>query len=251
VRKLLIASIVTLAVASPTLAQAPSPAIAAAIDEVSRPTEDKARDPMRKPADMLAFGMVAPGKKVGEILPGGGYFTRLFSKTVGDNGRVYAILAPPPPPAPGAPEPKAAPVAQVAAEPGFGNIRVVTTPFDKITVPEKLDLVWTSQNYHDLHNRPGLSLTSVNRAVYNALKPGGYYVVLDHVGPVGSGKSATNTTHRIDPALVKMEVTSVGFVFDGESTVLRNPQDDHTKRVFDPTLRGETDQFVYRFRKPQ
>jgi predicted methyltransferase len=90
----------------------------------------------------------------------------------------------------------------------------------------------------------------VNKAVYDALKPGGVYIVLDHVAEAGSGVRDTNTLHRIDPAAVKKEVLAVGFTFEGENNTLRNPADPHTKNVFDPSIRGKTDQFIYKFRKP-
>jgi predicted methyltransferase len=89
-----------------------------------------------------------------------------------------------------------------------------------------------------------------NKAVYDALKPGGVFVVLDHSAP-GTGLSATETLHRIDPAQVKKEVEAAGFRFDGSSDILANPADDHTKIVFNPAIRGKTDQFLFRFKKPK
>jgi predicted methyltransferase len=90
-----------------------------------------------------------------------------------------------------------------------------------------------------------------NRAVFKALKPGGTFLVVDHVAEAGSGMRDTDTLHRIDPAIVKQQVVAAGFVFEGESNVLRNPADDHKKVVFDKAIRGRTDQFIYKFRKPQ
>jgi len=121
-----------------------------------------------------------------------------------------------------------------------------------LATPEPVDLVWTSQNYHDLHDsfaKPA-DLAQVNAAIFRALKPGGIYVVLDHAALPGSGLSATETLHRIDPATVRAEVEAAGFVYVGESDVLRNPNDPHTAKVFDPSIRGHTDQFVFKFRKP-
>jgi len=94
-------------------------------------------------------------------------------------------------------------------------------------------------------------MAKFDAAVFKALKPGGLFVILDHAAAAGSGVSATNTLHRIDPEVVKQEVTAAGFVYEGETEVLRNPADDHTKKVFDPSLRGHTDQFVFRFQKPK
>jgi predicted methyltransferase len=91
---------------------------------------------------------------------------------------------------------------------------------------------------------------ALDRQAFAALKPGGLFVVIDHVAPAGSGMVDTGTLHRIDPAIVKQQVQAAGFVFDGESNALRNPADPHTAKVFDKSIRGHTDQFIYRFRKP-
>jgi predicted methyltransferase len=119
--------------------------------------------------------------------------------------------------------------------------------------PSGLDLVLTVQNYHDLHltmMQPGTAKI-VNAAIFKALKPGGAYVIVDHVANAGTGEEAPNKLHRIDPAIIKQEVTAAGFKFEGESDLLRNPADDHTKGVFDPSIRGKTDQVAYKFRKPR
>ena len=141
---------------------------------------------------------------------------------------------------------------QLAKSPGFGNITVIDQPAAAFSTPEPVDLVFTAQNYHDY---PDVFMGRVDpvgfdRAVYRSLKPGGVFLIVDHVAQAGSGMRDTDTLHRIDPAVVKAQVRSVGFVFAGESPVLRNPQDDHTLKVFDPAIRGHTDQFVYKFRKP-
>lgn len=220
--------------------------IAAAVADPDRPAADRQRDALRKPAACLAFAGVHPGMTVAELFPGEGYFTRLFSRIVGPKGHVYEFV--PPPRKPGA----AAPVAAIAANPHYHhNITVTIWPVGKLPVPRPVDLVWTSQNYHDLHNIKGLDVVDFDRAVYEALKPGGIYLVLDHVAPAGSGLSDTSTLHRIDPEVVKKEVMSAGFQFVGQSNVLRNPHDPHTKIVFDPSIRGHTDQFIYKFRKPR
>jgi len=111
-------------------------------------------------------------------------------------------------------------------------------------------VVWTSQNYHDLHNIPGADLVALNKLIYRSLRPGGVYVVLDHSAVAGSGATATDTLHRIDEAVVRKEVEAAGFKFDGESKILANPADPRTAAVFDPSIRGHTDQFILRFRKP-
>ena len=120
----------------------------------------------------------------------------------------------------------------------------------ELSLPEAVDLVWTSQNYHDLHNIPNADVADFDRSVFKALKPGGVFIVLDHAAAAGSGFRDTSTLHRIDPEAVKQEVLSAGFKFEAESDVLHNAADDHTLKVFDPAIRGKTDQFILKFRKP-
>jgi predicted methyltransferase len=220
----------------------------AAVADASRPKEDVQRDAERKPADMLAFAGVKPGDKIADLIPGKGYFTRLFADAVGPKGVVYmyepsefAKFAKSPLPASGA-----------HPDPARPNIVFLSGPANDFAAPEKLDIVWTSQNYHDLKDdfAAPADTARVNKAVFDALKPGGVYIVLDHVASPGDPNS-TVTLHRIDPAIVRKEVEAAGFVFDGETDVLRNPKDPHDVKVFDPSIRGRTDQFVYRFRKPK
>jgi len=222
--------------------------IAAAVTDTNRPAADTARDATRKPAEMLAFAGVKPGDRVVDLMPGGGYFTRLFSAAVGPKGKVFAFepaefakFAKSPLPANGA-----------AWNPAWPNVTFLTAPANSFATPEPVDVVWTAQNYHDLHDdftKP-TDIAVVNKAIFNALKPGGVYVILDHAAAAGSGLSATDTLHRIDPAAVKSEVEAAGFKYEGETTVLRNPDDPHTANVFDAPIRGKTDQFVFKFRKP-
>lgn len=221
--------------------------IAAAVADPARPAEDMARDADRKPAEMLAFAEVRPGEVVGDFLPGGGYFTRIFAKAVGPKGKVYAIIS-----EAQAKAEKPPAVSAIAADPGYGNVEVVAAQFQSLSLPQKADMIWTSQNYHDLHlKRLALDVAAVNKAVFDALKPGGLYVVLDHAAAAGSPVETADSLHRIDPAVVKAELEAAGFKFVGESTALRNPADDHTKAVFDPAVRGHTDQFIYKFKKPE
>jgi predicted methyltransferase len=224
--------------------------LAAAIADPSRPAEDVARDADRKPAETLLFAGVAPGEKIAELLPGGGYFTRIMSKAVGPSGHIYALVPAPRPDAPANSPDFAARVKAIAADPAYANVSVVVQAFGELKTPAPVDLVWTSQNYHDLHNLPGLDLVVFNQMVFEALKPGGTYLILDHATEPGAGASQTSTLHRIDPATVKREVLAAGFVYDGQSDLLRNPQDPHTAKVFDPAIRGRTDQFILKFKKP-
>ncbi|WP_304175372.1 class I SAM-dependent methyltransferase [Phenylobacterium aquaticum] len=248
-RNLMLAAMAVVALGTADAAWAkPSAAIVAAVADKGRPAEDTARDADRKPAEMLEFAGVKPGQTVGDFLPGGGYFTRIFAKAVGPKGAVYAIISE----GQAANKDKPPAVNAIAADANYGNVKVVAANFQSLALPTPADVIWTSQNYHDLHlTRLNLDVAAVNKAVFNALKPGGYYIVLDHAAPAGTPVDAANTLHRIDPAIVKTELEAAGFKLVGESSVLRNPKDDFTKNVFDPAVRGHTDQFIYKFQRPK
>ena len=224
--------------------------ITAAVADSNRPDTDKQRDANRKPADTLAFLGVKPGEKIGELIPGGGYFTRLLSKAVGPKGHVYALVPERPANAPADMPDLAARVKAIAADPNYSNVSVVVAPLSTLASPEPVDLVFTAQNYHDLHNFP-VDVVAFNKSIFNSLKPGGLYVVLDHSAEAGSGLRDTNTLHRIDPDVVKQEVTAAGFQFVGGSDILANSADTRTGKVLDPAIRGKTDQFILKFRKPK
>ena len=224
--------------------------IAAAVADAARPDADKARDANRKPAETLAFTGIKSGAVVAELLPGGGYYTRIISKAVGSSGHVYALVPAPLTDAPADVPDFAARVKAVAADPNYANVQVVVESFSQLSVPAPVDLVWTSQNYHDLHNFPGLDVGVFNKMVFDDLKHGGIYLVLDHAAEAGSGGRDTATLHRIDSETVRKEVLAAGFKFVGSSHLLRQPGDSHKVKVFDPTVRGRTDQFILKFRKP-
>jgi predicted methyltransferase len=133
------------------------------------------------------------------------------------------------------------------------NITAIVAPVNSFAVPTPADMVWTSQNYHDLHDpfMGPADMKMFDLAVFKALKPGGVFIVEDHAAPDGSGVSDTNTLHRIDEAAVKTEVEAAGFQFVAEDNSLRNPADTRTLNVFTPAVRGHTDQFVLKFRKPR
>lgn len=222
--------------------------VTAAINDPARKA-DVGDDARRQIAAVVTFAGVKPGDKVLELVPGSGYWTRVFSAIVGPSGRVYTVW----------PDEMDKFSAESFAEwtkligmPHYRNVLLLKEPAAKLSAPEKVDVVFTSQNYHDYHDpfMGPVDMASFDKQVYDELKPGGVFVVIDHVAPDGSGAADTNTLHRIDPLLVKKEVEAAGFVFDGESDVLRNPADPHTAKVFDKSIRGHTDQFVYRFRKP-
>jgi predicted methyltransferase len=223
---------------------ASSPHIVAAVASVTRPDADRARDADRKPAEMLAFAGIAPNQRVADFIPGGGYFTRIFSEAVGAGGKVVALL---PPPNPQRPDDA---FRAVAAQ--YPNVEIVQQSFTTLTLAEPCDVIFTAQNYHDLHlARLNLDVAAVNARIFSALKPGGVFVVVDHSAKPGAEVGVANTLHRIDPAIVRREIEAAGFVYDGASEVLRNPTDTLELAVFDPAIRGKTDQFVLRFRKPR
>ena len=246
-----LAALMTLALASGYAAGATLPAyISAAVADSARPDEDKQRDADRKPGETLAFAGVKPGEQVVELAAGGGYFTRLLSAAVGPKGKVTVIVSPPKPDAaPGAPVPGAA-VKAIAADPHYANVQISVQRVAELSMPEKAQLVWTTQNYHDFHNIPDVDIATINKAVFAALKPGGTYFVLDHAAEAGSGARDTNTLHRIDKATVIKEVEAAGFRLKGESGILANKDDPHPAQVFDPAIRGHTDQFILKFTKP-
>ncbi len=243
--RLLIAGAVAVLCAGAALA-APPMFLVTAVADSSRPTEDVKRDPDRKPAETLAFAGVKPGASVVDLLPGGGYFTRIMAGAVGAKGHVYAdvpdILASNP-----RYVPLIAGLKDFAA--AHANTTVTVGDVTKPLAPAPVDIVFTAQNYHDFHNLPGEGWKAINKAAYDSLKPGGVYVVLDHVGAAGTGVSQTKTLHRIEPAAITSEVEAAGFKLIGTSEVLKDPADDHSKSVFDPAIRGKTDQIILKFKK--
>jgi predicted methyltransferase len=206
-------------------------------------------DQRRHPAELLAISGVKPGQTVAELIPGSGYFTRLFSKIVGPTGHVFAIW---PEEYDKVSQPDSDNLRTLAKTRGYGNITVLVEPAKAFSTPVPVDLVFTSQNYHDYPDKfmGSLDPMVLNKAVFRYLKRGGLYVVIDHVAADGSGMRDTDTLHRIDINTVRKQVMSAGFDYYGSTAVLRNPDDDHTRKVFDPSIRGHTDQFVLVFRKP-
>jgi predicted methyltransferase len=241
------------AVASLHVAQAAGvPAnITGAVADNARPDEDKQRDANRKPGETLAFADVRAGEPIGELAPGGGYFSRILSKAVGPKGHVFAIVAPRSPTAPADQPDRNAPIKALAADPNYSNISIEERVAGMVSLPAPVDLIFTALNYHDLHNVPNLDMAAFNKSVFDALKPGGLYVIVDHSAQAGSGSRDTSTLHRIDVNTVTQEVTAAGFKLVARSNILKNTADDRTANVFDPTVRGKTDQFILKFRKPK
>lgn len=239
----------TLLAATATASWAATPAnITTALASPAR-AKDAADDARRKPAEILTFAEVKPGQTVADLIPGGGYWTRIFSGAVGPKGHVYSVW-PESMAAPG--KPYEARVKTLADE-KIANDEQLVVPFGAFVLPKPVDIIFTSQNVHDLPNPGfgGLDLTAFGKQVFAALKPGGRFIVIDHAGAAGTGKTETATLHRIEPAAVRTAFEAAGFRFAGSSNALANPEDNHTLRVFDPALRGHTDQFTYAFVKPR
>jgi predicted methyltransferase len=220
--------------------------VMAAIADPHRPKSDTDRDADRKPVPMLTFSGVKPGFVIAELVPGAGYTTRLLSAAVGPKGHVYSINPVPPS------ERLQTMIKPLTEDPAYTNVSVSDQQLSTLRVPENVDMVWTSQNYHDFKN-PGVHVLSageggtpaMNKAIYAALKPGGIYIVIDHAAEAGSGIRDAGTLHRVDPEVVRKEVLAAGFVFVGESKAFANSTDTHKTHSDD-----KTDKFFFKFRKP-
>ena len=236
-----------LALSAAVAAASPPPAyVAKAVADTTRPAGDTKLDADRKPAEVLAFAGVRPGQTVGEYLPGGGYYTRLLSDVVGPKGKVYALETTT------WGQQNIDETKKALAEPGRGNVSLDLAPLGQFKLDDKVDVFWTSLNYHDLHiaKYAVVDMAAFNKHVYEVLKPGGTYFIVDHAANAGTDDAAISKIHRIEKAQVIKEVTAAGFKLAGESDLLAHPADDHTKNVFDPAVRMKTDQFILKFRKP-
>lgn len=219
-------------------AQAPIPAaVSAAVADRGRTTADREADARRHIAETIAFAGIEPGMTVVEIFPGKGYFTRVIAKTIGPSGRLFTIPWQ---------EPDTNSSINLANDPYYGNITLWTGNFLGFKAGRPVDVLFTVQNYHDIMSsqRP-----QVNQVAFRMLKPGGLYVIADHSARDGSGYNDL-PLHRIDEALVIREVERAGFKLAGKSEILRNPADDRKLNVFNPAIRGKTDQFLLKFVKP-
>ena len=239
-----LALVMAMGAGSPVMAQRPA--------NFDAPTDASRGDALTNPAlrgpEVLKFIGLRRGQRVADVFPG--RFTTAFAKTVGPRGRVYGVM----PTEIIRIHPEiTGQLAEKAKNPAYANVEFSTPAVNAMVLPDKLDAVFIRQNYHDLHVRfmGPADVAAFNRKVFAALKPGGVYVILDHVALPGSGLVAAERLHRIDPMIVKQEVIAAGFRLDGESTVLANPADTHDKLVLDSAVLGSTDQFLLRFRKPR
>ncbi len=261
-RHLILASAVSLAVialsacssGSDQPAPDPSPtqvtddaAYLAAVADPARSDADRDSDATRKPTELLGFAEITKGEKVGDYVMGGGYLTKLLAATVGETGRVYAFQ----------PDEFIAfrgeyATEQDAAVAPYRNVTALRGPIAAPPFPEPLDTIITVMNFHDLYLKPMPADTGskASAALFAALKPGGTLVVVDHAAMAGSGTSAADPLHRIDKQAVIDALTKAGFALEQESPLYARQDDPHTANVFDSAIRGKTDQFALRFRKP-
>ncbi len=253
-RLLLLAPLLIVAAPLPALAkQAPRPDIAAAVAAPGRAASDVKLDESRKPAEVLAFAGLKPGMSAGDVMAGAGYWTEIMARVVGAKGKVIAYE--PSQFLPTEAKDKAVWTGLIARHP---NVTQVAYPFDAFAAPAgSLDLVMMNLVYHDLYwesaqfKVPRTDPAAFLAELFKAMKPGGIVGVVDHVALPGETRATADKLHRIDPEVVKADFKAAGFVLEGESDLLRMPSDDHAKLVFDPAVRGKTDRFVFRFRKPK
>ena len=241
-KKILLGAALVLALGGAAIAAAPD-YVAKAVSDTARPKTDTDRDALRLPADTIAFAGVKPGMKVAELFPGGGYFTRMLSDVVGPAGHIYGIENA---------KWDDGSDAKVAAEPNHKNVSTQIVKFGEFDLPEKVDLFWITQNYHDLHiaKYGKVDMAAFNKHVFDSLKKGGTYFILDHQANPGTTEADIEKLHRIEKAQVIREVEAAGFKLAGEGNALHRPGDDHTKSIFDKTIQGHTDQYMLKFVRP-
>ncbi len=241
-----------LCVSGPVLAAPAKPDLAAAVAKPGRPAEAIALDASRKPAEVLAFLGLKQGMSAADIMTGSGYWAEIIANAIGPKGKVTAFE---PDQFYATPEESKKWDALVARRP---DVKFVRYPFEAFASPPgRFDFVIINLSYHDLYwesakyKIPRTDPAAFLKTLYAATKPGGVVGIVDHVGPAGDTRAVVDKLHRIDPATVKADFKAAGFVLEAESPLLANPADDHNKLVFDPAVRGKTDRFLYRFRKPR
>jgi predicted methyltransferase len=216
--------------------------VARAVGNRSRSDAERKADRIRLPAETIAFAGVAPGMVIAEFIPFEGYFTRLLCDVVGPKGKVYGIENL---------EWSNAPFdKQLLGQ--RRNVRLQRTKWGEFDLPEKIDLFWITQNYHDLHvgEYGYVDIAAFNRRVFDALKPGGTFFIVDQAANAGTPEEKIAVLHRIDRAQVVREVTAAGFILLDESDALHHPKDDRTRSIFDASIRGHTDEFMLKFQRP-
>ena len=242
--------------------------IAAIVSSPDRAAADRTNDIRRKPAEMLAFIGVRPGMVALDVSAGRGYTTELIARAVGPTGKVYGQTPPPrdparappaqpegaaapPPPTPAAVTVPAPTLAERTRNPALAHIVPVVRPFNDPVPPEVanagLDLATLMFNYHDMGHL-GVDRARMNRAIFDALKRGGVYLIADHSGRAGTGISESGTLHRVEEAFVKTEVEAAGFRLAATGNFMRNPADPRDRNTPEPPM--PKDEFVLKFVKP-
>ena len=226
-------------------------AIASAVSQSSRPDAAQEQDEGRKPVETLAFLGLEPGMDAADLIPGGGYWSEIMAHVVGSQGSVTALQ----PEQFYGGEKAAAAWAEMNAR--AGGITLVRYPFEAFSYQaNSFDFAIMNLNYHDLYwvsEQYNVPLTDPDKyvaALYAAMKPGGIVGIIDHVGKGSDTRALVDETHRIDPSVVRADFERAGFVLEASSDILANPDDDHEMGVFNPAIRGKTDRFIFRFRKP-
>ena len=215
-----------------------------AMPSIPRPEEDLARDADRKPFEVLEFFGIEPGQTVVELMSGRGYYVEVIARAVGPTGKVHAHNSP------FVLERFAeGPIEERLRSPALQHVSRLDSELDDPHLPEDVDAVLMILFYHDTYWQK-VDRARMNAAVFEALAPGGIYGIVDHHAEVGSGSRDVQTLHRIDAELVEREILDAGFELVDRSELLRRPEDDRTVNVFDPAIRGKTDRFILKFRKP-
>ncbi|MBS0473030.1 MAG: class I SAM-dependent methyltransferase [Proteobacteria bacterium] len=238
------AGLFVLALSGAAFAAAMPDVISNAVADQTRPKDDRDADAIRAPAETLAFAGVKPGMTVAEMYPCGAYFSRMIADVVGPTGKVIGF------------DNKGwkgcLDASQKAIAEGHTNFSVSDNDFGAFTLSEPVDLFWITQNYHDLHIKKygDVDMAKFNRHVFDSLKPGGTYFILDHQANGALSDDEIAKLHRISKDQVIAEVTAAGFKYVGEGDFLHRPGDDHTMPIFDKSIRGHTDQYALKFVKP-
>jgi predicted methyltransferase len=240
-----LAPIAALLVTTP-LAAKPSD-YAAAVAQPTRDAKDRALDESRRPAEILDFAGVTRGQAVADFMAGNGYYSEMIARAVGPKGTVY-VLNPPN-------FHDAKVWDRLSAR--HANIRTLAVPIAQMQLaPASIDTMFAHLVYHDLYWQseqykfPRNDVPRVLADWFRAVKPGGHVIVIDHVGPAGDPRDVVERLHRIDPAQVKADMANAGFVLVEQGSMLQRSEDGHDKNVFDPAIRGKTDRFVLKFRRP-
>jgi predicted methyltransferase len=216
-----------------------------AVSSPARDSSQKARDALRKPAEMLTLADIGEGDRVIEFASFGHYYTTLLTNAVGPSGHVYMIDMPW--------TDRFGGEGARAFDAAHENASYVQVHYNQVDLPQSVDAVMCVLFYHDLKRdsaAESVDTADMNARVFAALRPGGSYLVIDHKAERGSGWRDATTLHRIDAQTIIDEVTAAGFELVLSSDLLASPADDHTLNMRDPSLRGQTDRAVLLFRKP-